>query len=269
MIFVSHNNTDKDIVEPIALRLKDTFGQDKVFYDSWSIQPGDGIVDKMNEALGECKIFLLFVSNNSLKSEMVNLEWQNALMQTASKELKIIPVKLDSCNMPPVLMQNLYINLFEQGLEVAYRQIVDVVEGKNTFRCERQNFSNLRAYIKVIDDKKTIIECRAEHYLEPITRFLFLVDNEESELSFKHQEGMCFSGFHQNITLNDGRRHNAKYMRVERATALYFPFVVEVITNKNAELNLRGVMHQTREDRYEMIPLIHEQVVGHIQNKQS
>ncbi|RUO31853.1 hypothetical protein CWE12_02325 [Aliidiomarina sedimenti] len=58
LIFVSHNHKDKVIVEQVALRLRDAFGQDNVFYDSWSMQPGDGIVDKMNEGLGECKLFL-------------------------------------------------------------------------------------------------------------------------------------------------------------------------------------------------------------------
>ncbi len=51
-IFLSHTHADKALVEPIAERLAQAFGRDTVFYDSWSIQPGDGIVDKMNEALG-------------------------------------------------------------------------------------------------------------------------------------------------------------------------------------------------------------------------
>jgi hypothetical protein len=68
MIFLSHNFKDRDI-----------FGQENVFYDSWSIQPGDGIIDKMNDGLTQCKLFFFFVSNNSLNSEMVKLEWLNAL----------------------------------------------------------------------------------------------------------------------------------------------------------------------------------------------
>ena len=51
MIFISHTAKDKTIVEPIALRLAQVYGQNNVFYDSWSIQPGDGIIDKMNEGL--------------------------------------------------------------------------------------------------------------------------------------------------------------------------------------------------------------------------
>ena len=81
MIFLSHNYKDKPVVEQVTLRLKSIYGIDKVFYDSWSIQPGDGIIDKMNEGLSNCKFFLFFISQNSLSSNMVKLEWQNALFR--------------------------------------------------------------------------------------------------------------------------------------------------------------------------------------------
>lgn len=66
MIFISHTSKDKPIVEPIALRLASIYGEDKVFYDSWSIQPGDGIIDRMTQGMAECKFFFFFVSKNSL-----------------------------------------------------------------------------------------------------------------------------------------------------------------------------------------------------------
>lgn len=80
MIFISHNHADKPFVEHIAVKLAGAFGQDNVFYDSWSIQPGDGIIDRMSEALGKCTHFFFFVTANSLKSKMVSLEWQNAVL---------------------------------------------------------------------------------------------------------------------------------------------------------------------------------------------
>lgn len=38
MIFLSHNGKDKDVVEPIAVRLKDVYGEENIFYDSWPIR---------------------------------------------------------------------------------------------------------------------------------------------------------------------------------------------------------------------------------------
>lgn len=57
MIFISHYSKDKPIVEQLAVRLSDVYGQENVFYDSWSIQPGEGIIDKMNQGLQKCKFF--------------------------------------------------------------------------------------------------------------------------------------------------------------------------------------------------------------------
>jgi hypothetical protein len=42
---------DKPVVEPIAQKLAQVYGQDNLFYDSWSVQPGDGIIDRMNQGL--------------------------------------------------------------------------------------------------------------------------------------------------------------------------------------------------------------------------
>ena len=41
MIFLSHNYKDKPLIREIAQNLEKVFGREKVFYDEWSIQPGD------------------------------------------------------------------------------------------------------------------------------------------------------------------------------------------------------------------------------------
>ncbi|PSW64965.1 toll/interleukin-1 receptor domain-containing protein [Photobacterium leiognathi subsp. mandapamensis] len=256
MIFVSHNHKDKAVVEQVALRLRDTFGQDQVFYDSWSMQPGDGIVDKMNQGLGDCKLFLFFVSKNSLQSNMVKLEWQNAVMKAASGGTKIIPVKLDDCLMPPILMQSLYIDLFGQGLEIALRQIVDVASGNNTFTGGPQQFSNLRAYVYP-DDGSYIVECHAEHYMEAISHFLFLVENEEDEVAFNYKSGsMCNTGFNKDIKLNNGSVVNAQFMAVEKGTVPGFPFILEMKPKDGVELRFRGVMHEKKQGQWGAIPVV-------------
>lgn len=256
MIFLSHNHNDKVLVEQIALRLKDTFGQDKVFYDSWSIQPGDGIVDRMNEALRDCQLFLFFVSKNSLQSNMVKLEWQNAVIKATKGETKIVPVKLDDCLMPPILLQSLYIDLFGQGLEVALRQVSDVAAGRNTFQPGPQQFSNLRAYAYP-QDGSVIVECHAEHYLEPISHFLFLVQNEEGELSFQLESGtMCRSGFNKDIKLDNGPVLNGQLMAVEQGTVPGFPFVIEIKPKEGATVNLLGVMHEKSRGNWSGVPLV-------------
>ena len=81
-IFLSHKWKDK----PIAYRLKEVYPANSIFYDSWSIKPGDGIIDKMNEGLKKAGYFFFFISVNSLQSEMVKLEWQNAFIRKTMLE---------------------------------------------------------------------------------------------------------------------------------------------------------------------------------------
>ena len=47
MIFISYNHGDQDVVDMIAKRLEIEFGRDNIFYDKWSMQPGDSIIGKM------------------------------------------------------------------------------------------------------------------------------------------------------------------------------------------------------------------------------
>ena len=183
-IFISHNYKDKIVVEPIALRLASVFGKENVFYDSWSIQPGEGIIDKMGQGLFDCDFFFFFVSKNSLQSKMVKLEWQNALYKTTNSKIKLIPVKLDDCLMPDLLMQTLYIDIFGKGLEFGIRQMIDVISGKNVFAPSFQTYENVRAIV-TYSEKATEIEIKAITYSEPIARFLLLTDENLNEISVK------------------------------------------------------------------------------------
>jgi hypothetical protein len=256
MIFISHTCADKPVVEQIALRLRNIFGQDRVFYDSWSIQPGDGIIDRMNEALGSCQLFLFCVSKNSLQSRMVGLEWQNAILRATQGRTKLIPIKLDDCLMPPILLQSLYIDLFGQGLDIAMRQIVDITTGNNTFRPGPQQFSNLRAYKKIEGDK-IYIECRAEYFLEPITHFLLLTNSTNSDLSVTPIGEMMFnSGFNKDVRLANGIVTNGFFIGISRSTTPGFPFVVEIKKLNDSSEDIWGVMHEVKKGEFRMIPMI-------------
>jgi hypothetical protein len=256
MIFLSHNYKDKPVVEQVALRLRQLFGQENVFYDSWSIQPGDGIIDQMNRGLADCELFLFFVSKNSLQSKMVELEWQNAVIKATQGKTKIITVKMDDCMMPPILLQSLYIDLFGQGLEVALRQLVDVTQGKNTFNQGPQEFSNMRAYVSQKGGTFTI-ECHAEYYLQAISSFLFVVDNDESDLSFNcKSSAMTRTGFNKGLQLNNGKTCNAQLIAIERSTAPGFPFVVEITPKDDKQLKLLTVIHEKKQGDFRSIPLV-------------
>lgn len=255
MIFLSHNWKDKPVVEQVALRLRNIFGQNNIFYDSWSIQPGDGIIDRMNEGLSNCKFFFFFVSANSLASNMVKMEWQNAIFKAAQNAIRFVPIRMDNSLMPVLLTQSLYIDLYSQGLEVALRQIVDVIQGNNTYQAPTSQFHNLVAEKRKAGNKLRI-ECRALHFLEPISFFAFCtlnnIDGIECNLL---NETMCISGDHKDVPLDSGLKVNAFMRGIEHGTTPDMPFVVEFDITNNPDFDILMVMHKTNHERFDAIPL--------------
>jgi hypothetical protein len=256
LIFISHTYKDKPIVDVIALRLADVFDKDSIFYDSWSIQPGDGIIDKMDQGLKNCTFFFFFVSKNSLISNMVKLEWQNAIIKATRGEVKIIPVKLDDCMMPQILLQTLYIDIFGQGLENGIRQMIDVIQGRSTYQNSTNIYENVRGYIKQ-ENIETRVEFRAETYLEPMSRYVVLVDNSEDEIEIKPEsESMFNKSFNVGVQLNSGVKTNALFLRVERGTSPGFPVIFKLIQKTDKPIKITGLMREVKQYQFHMIPAI-------------
>jgi hypothetical protein len=255
MIFLSYNHNDKIIIEPIAERLADIFGRDNVFYDSWSIQPGDGIIDRMNEGLQNATHFFFFVSGNSINSKMVKMEWQNAIFKSSKGNCKVIPIRLDETSMPPILAQSLYIDMYSNGLETTITQMVNVIQGNSTYISSNNKFSNLTYSFKKESSNIYHIKIFASHFMEPIPDFLIMVKNNENELSFSlPKESNYISGFTKNLELSTKEVVNAQLIRSLLPITPKIPLLIEVKINNNAEFNFVGVMHKSGEDIYELIP---------------
>ncbi len=236
MIFLSHNYADKPVVEQVALRFAETFGQDNVFYDSWSIQPGEGIIEKMSSGLGECKFFFFFVSENSLKSKMVSLEWQNALMKATKEQCKIIPIRLDQSTLPPILSQNLYIDLYSVGLDAAIAQIADVINGVNTYKPPIQKFSNI--CFSVSGTSHVTVTLKAKYYLEPIAAFVILLHNPEDEVTCKvEHDDLASVGFNKDVALNSGLVCNGYMAKIYRGLTPSMPMYI--LTSQQQRIPLR------------------------------
>ena len=255
MIFLSHNSNDKPVVREIATTLKNTYGEGSVFYDEWSIQPGDGIIDKMNEGLANCKFFFFFISEHSIKSKMVELEWQNALMKKAKEGIKFIPVKIDHSIAPAILLQTLYIDLFANGLEVAKRQIVDVINGQNTFQNSQPQFSNIIGIIKK-DGESTTVEFQAQYYMEPQSRFFIVLDNEEADFSFDAiGRTMISHEFHTGTKFEGIPEANGFRVWIDAATSPGFPFTIKLTPKNKQEINILALAHAKTQDSFVTIPV--------------
>ena len=193
-VFLSHNHNDKPLVEAVALKLAAIFGRDQVFYDSWSVEPGDGIIDKMNSGLVAPEFVFFFVSKNSLSSGMVKLEWQNALYSASKGKTRIVPVRIDGSEMPAVLKQTLFIDMHTVGLEAAIAQIVGVTQGNASFTPQHLGFSNLSYTQTSTADRWLEITIKASHLMEPNPNFALVVDNLETDIEWALSNSQPFIG---------------------------------------------------------------------------
>ncbi len=135
---------------------------------------------------------------------MVSLEWQNALLKTTKGKCKLIPIRCDDSEMPPIMTQTLYIDLYTVGLEAAVAQMVDVIKGVSTFKSPNEPFSNLRFSVHG-SDKESTVTISAKHYLEPIGHFVLLMDNAQDEFEAKPiNEDLFKGGFNADIRLTNG-----------------------------------------------------------------
>lgn len=256
-IFLSHNFHDKPLVEAVALKLAGIFGQEDVFYDSWSIRPGDGIIDQMNKGLEAPEFVFFFVSATSLASEMVKLEWQNALYAATRGKTRLVPVRVDGSEMPAVLKQTLFIDMHVNGLEAAIAQIVGVIQGNASFTPQHQGFSNLSYSVANTADGSIEITVRASHMLEPNPNFAFPLTNGENEVGFwiKSHPGM-FSSFQKSaFQLTDGMMVNAVVMRpVTGSLTPTHPLTFELKKKGAADLNLIDVLHDQGQAGWARVP---------------
>lgn len=257
MIFISHTHADKPIVEPIAVKFAEVFGTDKVFYDSWSIQPGDGIIDKMEQGLSQCEFFFFFVSKNSLQSKMVSLEWQNTILRATQNKVKLIPVKLDDCLMPVILLQTLYIDVFGKGIDTSMRQMFDVINGSKIYTSDIQTFENIRGYITINHSYEYTIEFRAECYLEPISKYCVMIENDLDNVTSKClTDGARMRGSQANATLNNGKICNILFESVSRGTTPSFPYRIKISTKNKEDIKLVSLGHACDEANYSFIPTV-------------
>lgn len=126
-IFLSHSSADKSIVISIALDLQEK--GINTWLDAFDILPGESIMTKINDGIEECNLALLFLSKNSVKSNWVTKEWETMLWdEINSGKVKIIPIKLEECEIPKILQSKKYIDFSENYSEGLFQIIQTIKE---------------------------------------------------------------------------------------------------------------------------------------------
>lgn len=192
MIFISYNHNDEEIVDRIVKRLDIEFGRKNIFYDKWSIQPGDIIIGKMNEGIEKADVFFYFLSSNSLKSKMVSREWQSALMQSVNENLKFIPIRIEDCQVPSIMKDILFIDLFNIGIIETIEKMKKCINESNEYDY-LEEVDNIIANLVTISDNEIEFEIQAKKFTVPNPRFAFFCENKLGTVHYKAiSDGLIF-----------------------------------------------------------------------------
>lgn len=180
-IFLSHAHEDKDLVGQVAEELRSVFGQDKIFYDSWSMKPGESLIGKMSDGLQSCSHFFLFMSEISLKKPMVRLEWHNGLIGALKDNSAFIPVRIDNISPPAILTTTLYLDMYNRGLPQTIEDMKSLIDGHGLYNPSKlKPFNNFEVYLERYNGKDLKISINARKLVEPVNRFvLWLSDGKK------------------------------------------------------------------------------------------
>jgi hypothetical protein len=118
VVFLSHSSKDKPFVRQLAADL--TQEGITVWLDEQRILVGDSITEKIGQGLAQSDFFLIALSKDSVHSEWVKKELNQALITEVEKrEVHILPVKLSDCEIPTLIQDKKYADFsmsYKQGL---------------------------------------------------------------------------------------------------------------------------------------------------------
>src|SRR5262245_61726280 len=126
-VFLSHSAKDKEIVRPIAERLR-ADGL-RVWFDEWKIRPRARKADRERKTEGgleHSRALVFCMSTNAFGSDWAQLEaGMFRFRDPLNKERRFVPLRLDDAPIRSSLAQSLYINWLSEDREQAYAQLLE------------------------------------------------------------------------------------------------------------------------------------------------
>jgi hypothetical protein len=108
--FLSHSHADKEVV----YRVKNELDRHGIFtwIDEFQIGIGESIRQEIDKGISSSNFLVLFLSKKAIESEWVQREIDAAFMkEVESKDTTIIPVLLETCDIPITLKARRYIDM--------------------------------------------------------------------------------------------------------------------------------------------------------------
>lgn len=123
-LFLSHSSKDKEIVRPIAERLR-ADGL-RVWFDEWVLKPGDSLPKKLDDGLDQSRVLVLCTSAHAFGSDWSQLEAGTfRFRDPLNKERRFILLRLDNAPIKGSLAQFLYVDWRSADREREYAKLLE------------------------------------------------------------------------------------------------------------------------------------------------
>lgn len=118
-VFISYSHSDEAIVNKLAAHL--VKNNANVWVDTWELNVGDSILNRVQGALQDSSALLVILSKASVESEWCKKELSAGLMRELDeKRVVVLPVLVGDCEIPLFLREKMYADLrtdFNRGLQ--------------------------------------------------------------------------------------------------------------------------------------------------------
>ena len=128
-VFLSHASQDKvELVEELYHWLWHV-ANIPVWYDRTALSGGSSLNDSIEKAVSKCRAMIIVLSSASVNSPWVKDECVLAQSQRRKyKDFKIIPIRVDDCEIPGLLRDSLHIDMRENRFTSSfYQQLVRAI----------------------------------------------------------------------------------------------------------------------------------------------
>src|SRR5581483_546995 len=121
--FISYTGRDRQWAEWIAMQLEQE--DYTLFIQAWDFRPGSNFVAEMDRASRFAERTLLILSSAYLQSDFAFSEWATAFRHDSrGTQGKLLPMRIESCNVEGLLGQVIYIDLVSLEEEQARERLL-------------------------------------------------------------------------------------------------------------------------------------------------
>jgi TIR domain-containing protein len=136
--FVSRTGKDKEYAIWIAWHLEQA-GYPVLIQD-WDFRTGSDFLERMQEALQMAERILAVVSKAYFESHWSTVEWRDALFPDNQGRERLVLVRIDKVEMPPLLRSRIYIDLTGLNEKDALKALLEGVKRGRIKPSEKPKF---------------------------------------------------------------------------------------------------------------------------------